>query len=113
YNIYNDKLWQRFRNGYIKREELRWKRLWLTFLEFKIMDTQLAHDMGTDYLDILPAQKKLMPHAEDILLYCHEKGYQLHIISNGFESTQKLKLKNSGIDHFFKHLITSEQCMRP
>src|SRR5689334_2815012 len=36
YLIHNDKLWERYRNGYIKVDELRWKRMWLTLLDFKI-----------------------------------------------------------------------------
>src|ERR1700722_4082773 len=36
YNFHNDKLWERYRNGYIKRDELRWKRMWLMLLDFKV-----------------------------------------------------------------------------
>ena len=32
----------------------------------------------------------------------------MHLITNGFEQTQNHKLKNSGIDHFFEEVITSE-----
>ena len=32
YLIHNDKLWDRYRKGFIKTEELRWKRMWLTLL---------------------------------------------------------------------------------
>jgi putative hydrolase of the HAD superfamily len=39
----------------------------------------------------------------------------MHLITNGFEKTQHQKLKNSGIDHFFIEVITSEQAgiMKP
>ena len=32
----------------------------------------------------------------------------MHLITNGFEKTQHLKIKNSGIQHYFTHIITSE-----
>jgi putative hydrolase of the HAD superfamily len=39
----------------------------------------------------------------------------MHLITNGFETTQHLKIKNSKIDVFFKEVITSEQAgiMKP
>ncbi len=110
YNLHNDVLWERFRKGYIKREELRWKRFWLTLLDFKIADTALAHELSIAYLEILPTQTALMPHAKELLEHCHSKGcYTMHMITNGFEATQRLKLQFSGIASYFTHIITSEK----
>ncbi len=107
YNAHNDKLWARYRKGYIKRDELRWKRMWLMLLDFKIADTTLAHELGTAFLEMLPTQARLVPHAKELLDYCSER-YELHLITNGFETTQRMKLQYSGIARYFKHLITSE-----
>jgi putative hydrolase of the HAD superfamily len=51
----------------------------------------------------------------DVLNYLHEKAYPMHLITNGFETTQHQKIKNSKIDVFFKEVITSEQAgiMKP
>lgn len=108
YNLHNDKLWERYRNGYIKVDELRWKRMWLTLLDFKIGDEPLARRMDVLFLDALPSRTILFPHTVEILNYLTDKGYQLHLITNGFEKTQLSKLENSGIDGFFKAVITSE-----
>ncbi len=115
YNFQNDKLWERYRNGYIKRDELRWKRMWLMLLDFKIADTALAHELGIAYLELLPTQKLLLPNTVQMLDYCKEKQYIMHLITNGFETTQRLKLQYSGISRYFTHLITSEKCnsMKP
>ncbi|MBS1773519.1 MAG: YjjG family noncanonical pyrimidine nucleotidase [Bacteroidetes bacterium] len=114
YNVHNENLWARFRNGFIKREELRWKRFWFTLLDFKIGDSALANELSIAYLDVLPTQKELMPNAKEILDYCAEK-YPLHLITNGFEATQWQKLRHSGIETYFKEIITSEksQSMKP
>ena len=114
FNVHNDKLWDRYRNGYIKREELRWKRFWLTLLDFKIADTPLAHELGMAYLEILPTQTHLTPSSLEVLEYCRGK-YQMHLITNGFETTQRLKLQYSGISKYFTHLVTSEKsnAMKP
>ena len=108
YLAHNDKLWDRYRNGYIKVDELRWKRMWLALLDFKIADEKLAREMGTLFLDLLPTRKLLFPYTIEILNYLAEKNYQLHLITNGFEKTQHGKLKSSGLDKYFLKVITSE-----
>lgn len=109
YNGHNLKLWERFRKGYIKREELRRKRFWLTLLDFKIGDTALAEQLSNAYLEILPIQKRLMPYAIELLEHC-KQYYTMHLITNGYERTQKIKLKSSGIDSYFSEIFTSERC---
>jgi putative hydrolase of the HAD superfamily len=108
FNAHNDKLWERFRSGYIKRDDLRWKRFWLTLLDFKIGDTALAHELSSAYVEILPTQTVLTPHAKELLDHCSSK-YHMHLITNGFETTQWMKLQYSGISSYFKHIITSEK----
>jgi len=108
YLLHNDKLWERYRNGFIKVEELRWKRIWLTLLDYKIGDEALARQMGNIFLDLLPTRNILFPYAKEILTYLSLKKYSLHLITNGFEKTQQNKLKYSGIDGFFIEMITSE-----
>lgn len=111
YHDINDKLWDRFRKGFIDRQTLRWKRMWHTLLHYNIYDITLAKDMSEKYLEILPTQTALFPHAEEVLIYCKNKKYQLHIITNGFETTQKQKLQIAGIDIYFEKMISSEQAM--
>jgi putative hydrolase of the HAD superfamily len=108
YLVHNDKLWDRYRNGYIKVDELRWKRMWLTLLDFKIADEPLAREMGVRFLDLLPTRKILFPYTFEILDYLSAKNYELHLITNGFEKTQHSKLNYSGLDKYFRYVITSE-----
>jgi len=108
YEAHNERLWERYRNGYIRREELRWKRMWHTLIDFKIGDEKLARALSDKYLDLLPQQGLLLPYALETLDYCQAKGYDLHLITNGFETTQLQKIRNSGIDHYFSHMVTSE-----
>lgn len=108
YIVHNDKLWARYRNGYIKMDELRWKRMWLTLLDFKIGDEPLARKMDVLFLDALPSRKILFPHTLEILQYLKDKGYVLHLITNGFDKVQRSKLQHSGMDSYFTEVITSE-----
>ncbi|MBS1614910.1 MAG: YjjG family noncanonical pyrimidine nucleotidase [Bacteroidetes bacterium] len=109
YCHHNDRLWERFRAGYIKREDLRWKRIWYTLLDFKVYQTALSHELSEAYLLLLPTQAVLMPGARELLDYCSNR-YTLHLITNGFERTQRQKLQHSGIEHFFKEIFCSERC---
>jgi putative hydrolase of the HAD superfamily len=108
YLAHNEKLWERYRKGYIKQDDLRVKRMWLSLLDFKIADDTLSRTMSIQFLDMLPTRTILFPGTTEILTYLTNKGYTLHLITNGFEKTQHSKLKYSGLDKFFKEVITSE-----
>lgn len=108
YLAHNEKLWERYRNGFIKQDELRVKRMWLSLLDFKIADEILAREMSVRFLELLPTRTILFPYTMEILQYLTAKNYQLHLITNGFEKTQHSKLKYSGLTHYFKEVITSE-----
>ncbi len=108
YLVHNSLLWDRYHKGFISAEDLKWKRMWRTLLDFKIADEPLAKSMSQLFLEILPTKKELFPHTHEVLKYLNDKGYKLHLITNGFEKTQWSKIKNSGLDKYFVEVITSE-----
>ena len=108
YLFHNQELWERYHKGLISADDLKWKRMWRTMLDFKVADEPLAKELSARFLEVLPTQKKVFPYTFEILDYLKEKKYQLHLITNGFEKTQWSKLKNSGLDKYFTHVITSE-----
>jgi putative hydrolase of the HAD superfamily len=106
---HNERLWERYRKGFIKQEELRVKRMWLSLLDFKIADETLAKTLSVQFLDLLPTRNQLFPHTREILEYLQDKKYQLHLITNGFEEVQHHKLRAANLTPFFQHVITSEK----
>jgi len=108
YIHHNEVLWDRYHKGFVTGEELKWKRMWRTLLEFKIGDEKLAKDMSATFMEILPTKAKLFPHAKEILDYLTNKKYSIHLITNGFEKVQWSKLTHSGIGNYFTQVITSE-----
>jgi putative hydrolase of the HAD superfamily len=111
YQIYlnhNKLLWSRYEKGYISVEELKWRRMWRTLLDFKIADEKLAKDMSEYFLQLLPTKKKVFDYTYEILEYLTDKNYSLHLITNGFEKTQRLKLNSSDLLKYFTHIVTSE-----
>lgn len=85
--------------------------MWHAFLDFKIGDEVLAKKLSVEYLQILPTKKALFPYAVEVIKYLINKGYLLHLITNGFEEVQWGKIRSCEIDSYFKEVITSEKAM--
>src|ERR1700743_1600258 len=79
YLYHNEILWDRYHKRFITGDELKWKRMWRTLLDFKIGDEQLAKDISAHFLEVLPTKAKLFPHTREILDYLIAKGYKLHL----------------------------------
>ena len=108
YEVHNHELWDLYREGKIEKEILMWKRFSDTLEEYGIDNHELANELGNTYVSISPRKVNLYPYALEILEYLHPK-YQMHIITNGFQEVQNIKLEASGMDQYFKTLITSEK----
>jgi len=107
----NEYCWEQYRKNLMNKDLLRHQRFYLSFKEFGHPDRQLAKKVGKRYVEISPYKTSLMPGSIEILEYLYQK-YPLHIITNGFQEIQHLKMKNTGIDKYFKHIITSEKVGR-
>ena len=108
YIMHNEKLWERYRKGFIKQDELRVKRMMLCLMDFKVANDELAREMSDLFLQLLPTRTIIFPDTKEVLQYLTDKGYKLHLITNGFEEVQHDKLRHSGLDVFFNEVITSE-----
>lgn len=108
YLEHNDRLWERYRKGLIRQDELRLKRMVLTLLEFQIADDALCREMNDLFLQLLPTRTRLFPDTKEVLQYLTDKGYALHLITNGFDKVQHSKLKSSGLHPYFREVVTSE-----
>ena len=108
YFLINEKLWDDYRKGIIVKHQLRYDRFHLAFEKFGINDAQLTTNFSDDYVNSAPYKTNLFPHAIETLEYLKEK-YILHIVTNGFEEVQYLKMKNTNLDKYFSQIITSER----
>ncbi|EAQ48123.1 YjjG family noncanonical pyrimidine nucleotidase [Leeuwenhoekiella blandensis] len=104
----NFQYWKYYRESRITKEQLRYGRLKNSFKELGVaIDDFLIDRLSVDYIDHLPNHNHLFEGAIAQLSNLHKK-YELHIITNGFQEVQSLKLQNSKIDHFFKTITSSE-----
>ncbi len=105
----NFKFWKLFRDEKITKETLKFGRLKETFEILKInVSKEQIELLATDYLLELPNSNVLFDGTHELLQYLKEKGYTLHIITNGFKKVQEKKLENSNINEYFDQVITSE-----
>lgn len=114
YKKHNDILWRMYRDGEIIKEVLSVKRWFLTLEEFGITDGELAAQIAEDYITMSPLKVNLFPYTHEILSYLKEK-YTLHLITNGFEEVQQVKIDASDLRKYFDEIITSEMagCKKP
>lgn len=109
YEPINFDYWKLFRDELVTKEELRRGRLIDAFRLFDLdLPLQTIDLLAESYIDELPLDNHLFEGATEILEYLFQK-YSLHIITNGFQQVQYLKLKNSGIESYFKTITTSEE----
>ncbi len=111
YKIYskrNLELWSQYGQGLITKDFLIVERFHFPLLEIGINDKELALKMNTDFLDRLATKTILVPFAKELLDFCKEENLPLTIISNGFVEVQYRKLRNSGIEEYFQHVVLSE-----
>lgn len=108
YKPINFDFWRLFRNEKITKSELRYGRLKNTFdaLNYFISD-DLINTIANEYIEFLPDFNYLFDGTFEILDYLKDK-YKLHIITNGFETVQLLKMKSSNIINYFDVIVTSE-----
>lgn len=104
----NQACWKLYQRDEITHEELRYQRLKQTFdvLNYSIPDNEI-NSISVDYILFLPENNQLFDGTIAVLEYLFPK-YNLHIITNGFAEVQFKKIKNSGLDKYFKTITNSE-----
>jgi putative hydrolase of the HAD superfamily len=114
YKVINTQLWADYSLDKIDKETLRSERFKRAFQLYNIKDDNFCEIFANDYVTYSPLKNNLLPHAIETLDYLVDK-YQLHIITNGFEEVQKVKIENSNLGKYFRNIVTSEKagCKKP
>jgi putative hydrolase of the HAD superfamily len=108
FNAINTPLWDQYDRGEIQRDVIRFERFNRILLQVGVDDYPLSLRMSADYIAESPRKKNLMPFAIEVLDYLQVK-YSMYIITNGFDEIQGTKLASTGIEKYFKDIITSEK----
>lgn len=109
YFTINERLWAQIRDGEIDKDYLRKHRFYDSFLFFGIDDFDLAQVFEQNFLDEILNYNDLVEGAFELLEYLSEKGYTLHILSNGFKEVTYRKCELSGIQNYFKTITSADE----
>lgn len=94
YIAINDLKWDLYRQGKITKQGLRESRFQETFAHFGVEANDLAWTLETRYIDETPYQNHLIQGARQVLETLKQRGYTMHIITNGFHESQNIKFSD-------------------
>jgi len=114
YEKINTRLWNEYHIKKITKQKLIVDRFFLTFQHFEVQDLNWQ-ELNALYLEHMGIQTHLFQDTIETLEKLRSKGYQMHIITNGFREVQYKKLENCGLRPFFTKVFVSEeiQCTKP
>ncbi|MGB3617530.1 MAG: YjjG family noncanonical pyrimidine nucleotidase [Catalinimonas sp.] len=108
YQEANRHVWGLYNQHRITKAALRDVRFRMVLSDLGVDEAAHPPELGAVYLARCPTKPHLMPHAHATLSYLRHRGYTLHVLTNGFDETQALKMGGTGLRPFFREVITSE-----
>lgn len=108
YEKINKSLWDDYHTKKITKQSLIVERFAQSFQEFDITNLDW-NELNRLYLENMALQTGLFPEVRETLASLKARGYQMHIITNGFKEVQRAKLDNCGLSGFFSGVFISEE----
>lgn len=105
----NARLWKAYGQKEISKEHLRNERFRKTLEKWKLDDEKLVTHFSDGYVEISPKQTILFPNTIETLEELKQSGYIMHIITNGFQEVQYIKLENCKLKSYFDIIVCSEE----
>lgn len=107
YKKINHDLWTKLEEGRIKKETVLNTRFAKFFATQGVqVDGAIADD---EFRTLLESRNDLMPDAIELLTELKGKGYKIYAGTNGVGRTQRQRLINADMTHFFDGLYISEE----
>ena len=106
----NIDLWGRYSKGEITRDYLiveRFRRPLSVSKEMEVTE-QLCLEMSDKFLDFCSTKPVVVEGAHELMDYLRDRGYRMHMTSNGFHEVQYKKLAACGLRDYFDTIVLSE-----
>lgn len=106
----NIMLWTQYAKGEIERQHLIIERFRMPLSKGKGLNPTVEYCLKVSdrFLDLCAAKSGTVDGAHQLLSYLKQKGYRLHMASNGFHEVQYKKLHAASMDSIFDTVILSE-----
>ena len=106
----NIDLWSRYSRGEITRDYLIVERFRRPLSEGHGMEVTeaLCLEMSDRFLDFCSSKSGVVEGAYELMDYLKQRGYRMHMTSNGFHEVQYKKLAACGLRDYFDTIILSE-----
>jgi putative hydrolase of the HAD superfamily len=108
YEQINKSLWDEYHSKKIDKKTLIVERFARSLQKFGVSKLNWE-EINREYLEFMALQTVLFPGTIDSLRVLQAKGYQMHIITNGFTEVQNEKIKNCELSGFFQKVFISEE----
>lgn len=110
----NVELWAQYSRGVIPRDYLMLERFRRPLLPGRRGDPSWPDDsycarMSDRFLELCSVKPGVVAGARELMDYLRDKGYRMHICSNGFHEVQYKKLKACGLYGYFDSIVLSEE----
>jgi len=102
----NHRYWEKFEEGILSIEEVQRRRFEVLFDNLNICRTN-GQFVNRIFQKQLKQQSWLMPNAIQICKYLYPKAI-ISIITNGVATTQRYRMRHSGLMQYVSHIIISE-----